>query len=197
MIEEAAEVAEGLRLARASVAADREDPTVLTNAGYALLLLNGETETAGTLLDRAVALNPNSAIACGYSGTMRVSAGDYGGAIERCARAMRLSPLDPWMFIFLSTTGHAHFFERRLDEALVWLRRAHQENPTGPVILLRLASAYAHLGRLDEARATVRRVLELQPQTTIARLKQRPVFKNFPDAEFSYEGLRKAGLPEK
>jgi adenylate cyclase len=196
MIDEDVEVAEGVRLARASVAADREDPTVLANAGYALLLLNGDTDTAGTLLDRAVALNPNSAIASGYSGVVRVSAGDYGGATERCARAMRLSPLDPWMFIFLSTTGHAHFFERRLDEALVWLRRAHQENPTGPTILLRLASTYAHLGQLDEARATVRQVLELQPQTTIARLKRRPVFKNFPDPEFSYEGLRKAGLPE-
>jgi TolB-like protein/class 3 adenylate cyclase len=196
MIDEDAEIVEGVRLARASVAADREDPTVLANAGYALLLLNGDTDTAGTLLDRAVALNPNSAIACGYSGNVRVFAGDYGVAIERCARAMRLSPLDPWMFIFLSTTGHAHFFERRLEEALVWLRRAHQEHPTGPTILLRLASTYAHLGRLDEARATVRRLLELQPQTTIARLKRRPVFKNHPDAEFSYEGLRKAGLPE-
>ncbi len=196
MVDEEAEIVEGVRLARASVAADREDPTVLANAGYALLLLNGDTDTAGTLLDRAVALNPNSAIACGYSGNVRVFAGDYAVAIERCARAMRLSPLDPWMFIFLSTTGHAYFFERRLEEALVWLRRAHQEHPTGPTILLRLASTYAHLGRLDEARATVRRLLELQPQTTITRLKRRPVFNNHPDAEFSYEGLRKAGLPE-
>src|SRR5262249_53753756 len=106
--------------------------SVLANAGYALLLLIGDTDTANTLLDRAVAFNPNSAIACGYSGVARVFAGDCGVAIERGARAMRLSPLDPWMFIFLSTTGHAHFFERRLDEALVWLRHAHQENPTGP-----------------------------------------------------------------
>jgi adenylate cyclase len=196
MVDEEAEIVEGVSLARASVAADREDPTVLANAGYALLLLNGDTDTAGTLLDGAVALNPNSAIACGYSGNVRVFAGDYAVAIERCARAMRLSPLDPWMFIFLSTTGHAYFFERRLEEALLWLRRAHQEHPTGPTILLRLASTYAHLGRLDEARATVRRLLELQPQTTITRLKRRPVFNKHPDAEFSYEGLRKAGLPE-
>ena len=137
MADEESECAEGVRLARAAVAADRDDPTVLAIAGRALMLLNGDTDAAETLLDRAMALNPNSAITCGSSGTVRVFAGDFAVGIERCAQAMRLSPLDPWMFIFLGLTGRAHFYERRLEEALVWMRRALQEHPTGPHILCR------------------------------------------------------------
>ncbi len=197
MADEGAEIVKGVRLARAAVATDRGDPTVLANAGYALLLLKGDVDTAGALLDRAMALNPNSAIACGYSGVVRVWAGDYGVAIEHCARAMRLSPLDPWMFNFLNATGRAHFCERRLEEALVWMRRAQQERPTRLDALVWLASTYAHLGRLDEARTTLRRLLEGSPRMTVAWNKQRFVnFKNRADIEFFYEGLRQAGLPE-
>ena len=197
MADEEVESAEGVTLARASVAADHGDPTVLANAGCVLLLLNGDVDTAERLLDRAVALNPNSAIACGYSGIVRVWAGDYGVAIERCARAMRLSPLDPLMSRFLAATGRAHFCERRLEEALVWMRRAQDEHPTGRAGLEWLVSTYAHLGRLDEARAGLRHLLEESPRYTIAWNKQRLAnFKKRADAEFLLEGLRMAGLAE-
>ena len=49
---------------------------------------------------------------------------------------------------------------------------------------------------MDEAHAALRRLLEVRPRTTIAGLKQFPVYKNRPYAEFLFEGLRKAGLPE-
>jgi TolB-like protein/Flp pilus assembly protein TadD len=197
MADPEAESAEGVRLARASVAADREDPTVLANAGCVLLLLNGDVDTAERLLDRAVGLNPNSAIACGFSGIVRVWEGDYGVAIERCARAMRLSPLDPLMSRFLAATGRAHFCERRLEEALVWLRRAQDEHPTGRAGIEWLVGTYAHLGRLDEARTRLRHLLEESPHYTIAWNKRRLVnFKKREDAEFLLEGLRMAGLPE-
>jgi TolB-like protein len=196
MADEEAESAAAVRLARASVAADREDPTVLAKAGCVLLLVNGDVTAAGPLLDRAVALNPNSAIACGYSGIVRVWAGDYAVAIERCAHAMRLSPLDPLMFRFLAATGRAHFCERRLEEALFWLHSAQHEDPSGWAGLEWLVSTYAHLGRLDEAR-TLRRLLERAPRYTIAWNKQRLLnFKKRADVEFLLEGLRMAGLPE-
>jgi TolB-like protein/class 3 adenylate cyclase len=196
MADEEAEIVEGLKFARAAIAADREDSTVLSYAGYAILMMSGDTESTVPLLDRAMALNPNSAIACGYSGTVRVLAGDYATGIERCARAMRLSPLDPWMFTYLGPTGIAHLLERRLDDALVWLRRAHQENPRGLYLLLFLASTYAHLGQLGEARATVQSLLVRAPKMTIAWVGQRGWPKKPDDREFVCDGLRKAGLPE-
>jgi tetratricopeptide (TPR) repeat protein len=62
------EIAEGVGLARAAIAAGREDATVLANASFSLWLLTRDTDNAARSIDRAVTLNPNSAIACGYSG---------------------------------------------------------------------------------------------------------------------------------
>jgi adenylate cyclase len=47
----------------------------------------------------------------------------------------------------------AHFFSGRLEDAAAMLLRALQENPTYPLANRALASCYAHMGRLDEARA--------------------------------------------
>jgi hypothetical protein len=61
-----------------------------------------------------------------------------------------------------------------------------------------LSAALALLGQIDEARATVRSGLALNPQFTIARLRtasfeRGPVFAQF---DRVVEGMRKAGVPE-
>ena len=57
------------------------------------------------------------------------------------------------------------------------------------------AACCAHIGRIEEARNWLSRVLELEPRLTIARFKtswtHSPEFLNR-----LVEGLRKAGLPE-
>jgi adenylate cyclase len=55
--------AEGERWAHAALERDRDDPTVLWMAGHALGFLTRDYETALALLDRSLALNPNSASA--------------------------------------------------------------------------------------------------------------------------------------
>jgi tetratricopeptide (TPR) repeat protein len=196
MADEGGEIAEGVRLARAAIVSDREDPTALANAGYALWFLGQDADAAISALDRAVTLNPNSAVACGVGGNAHAWAGNSAIAIERCTRAMRLSPRDPWTFLFLAGIGFAHLTERRLGEALIWLQRAHQENLTGPLILAALVSTYAHLGRLDEAREAQLRLRPLGEQTTAAWSRRFAIFKNRADQQFVCDGLRLAGMPE-
>ena len=60
-----------------------------------------------------------------------------------------------------------------------------------------LAVAYAHAGRIAEAREAVRKILELTPHVTVAKLAAGP-FRAIlqPRAALFIEGLRKAGLPE-
>jgi len=53
-------------------------------------------------------------------------------AIERFARAVRLSPLGPWVTPMQSGTSHAHFFLGRYDEAASWAAMALQDNPDFP-----------------------------------------------------------------
>src|SRR6266481_4912484 len=95
MTDEEAETAEGMRLARAAIGAARDDATVLACASFALWNLNADAETSLRTLERTVELNSNLAMAWGYSGIVHAYAGGSAVAIERCARAMRLSPLDP------------------------------------------------------------------------------------------------------
>ena len=59
-----------------------------------------------------------------------------------------------------------------------------------------LAASCAHLGRLDEAQAAIRRALELNPKLTIARLPELFPIARYKNLDAYSEGLRKAGLPD-
>ena len=61
-----------------------------------------------------------------------------------------------------------------------------------------LAANLAQLGRLDEARAEAAEVLRLDPKYTIDGTQRRLFLHKRPeDAEHFFDGLRKAGLPER
>jgi pentatricopeptide repeat protein len=59
--------------------------------------------------------------------------------------------------------GAVQFFSRRFDAALPQLLRAIQDDPGFPIAYRLLASCYAHLGRLDEARQIVCRLRTITP----------------------------------
>jgi len=54
----------------------------------------------------------------------------------------------------------------------------------------------AHLGRIEEARAWLNRLIELQPGLTIAKYKLYAAYISAETRAVFVEGLRKAGLPE-
>ena len=56
--------------------------------------------------------------------------------------------------------------------------------------------ANAHLGRLDEARAELSRMLAIDPELTIAGFPQRATIRAPELLELYVTGLRLAGLPE-
>jgi adenylate cyclase len=95
-----AEVEEAARLARRAIDTGRGDPDALWMAGIVLLTSAGETANAANAIDRALALNPNSAYAWMAKGYVLAfsNAGDKG--VDALRRAIRLSPFDPlgWRF---------------------------------------------------------------------------------------------------
>ncbi len=98
-------VAEVVRLARRAAALGKDDATALTRAGHALGYVLGEVEEGATLLDRALLLNPNLALAWNFGGWSKIFLGQPEIAIERMARAMRLNPLDPLLFLLQAGTA--------------------------------------------------------------------------------------------
>ena len=87
-------------------------------------------------------------------------------------RSLRLSPRER-VGAPLQWIGMAYFFKRQFDEAAAKLLLSIQENPGSPTPHRALAACYAHLGRLDEARATVARVRALTPLLTPTNLPYR------------------------
>jgi adenylate cyclase len=153
---------EAVVLARRALQVAPDDPEVLDFAGFALAYLGDDIEMAMGLIDRSLALNPGSARAWLSSGLLRMFAGQADLAIEHFKTSARLNPRD--RFGTSGTgLGAAHFFQRRFDEAAAILLASLQRAPGFAVTYRYLASCYAHMGRLDEARAIVERLRAITP----------------------------------
>jgi adenylate cyclase len=111
--------------------------------------------------------------------------------VKKTTEAMRLNPFYPdW---YLWNVGIAHYPARKYDAVIDAVERM-REPPVDP--LLFLAASYAQLGRLTESQATVKRVLALDQNATVAKFAAQQPYKNPADLEHYKDGLRKAGLPE-
>jgi tetratricopeptide (TPR) repeat protein len=139
------------------------------------------------LVDCALALNPSYARGWFVSGLLRVFAGQHDLAIEHVETSLRLSPREH-MGTPLSAMGTAYFFKRQFEEAAAKLLLALQHHPCFPPSYRHLTACYAHMGRLDEARAIVARLRAITPQVVP---RDRP-WRNPEDRELYLSGLRLA-----
>jgi adenylate cyclase len=187
------ETAEGLRLLRLAVSIDGNDPEPLSILGHATASLFGDFDTAREMVDRAVALNPNSDVAWVQRGYTYQLAGQPEEAIRSFERAIRLSPFDPWLFLRFAGIGIAYLCVGRFDEAVVAAKKALQMNQTYRAAHRCLAAALAHLGRDAEARKAAAVLLEMEPHFRISEYVARSGQWR---AKMYIDGLRKAGLPE-
>jgi adenylate cyclase len=183
---------EAIRLVRLALSIDDGDPETLARAALISAFMVGDSEAEIEMADRAVALNPNSFVAWSIRGYVYRIAGLPEEAIPSFEHAVRMSPVDPRLYITLSGMGQALIELRRFDEAIVVLKKALRQNPYVATYRC-LASAFAHLGRDAEAHDAAALVLEIEPAFTISAFIARGGQSN---AKLQIEGLRKAGLPE-
>jgi TolB-like protein/class 3 adenylate cyclase len=178
---------EALRLTRRALAAARDDPNVLANGAYVLAYFGEDIVTSIALIDRSLELNPSFAVGWWRSGWLRLWVGQPDLAIKHFETGLRLSPRvrmhDPFLGI-----GVGQFFARRLDEARTMLLRSLQENPNWVPTYRFLASCYAQMGRLDEARELIKR-LRMLTDDVVPRATH---WRNPEHREFYLSGLRLA-----
>jgi pentatricopeptide repeat protein len=151
-----------VNLARRALRSAPDDPNVLALAGFLLSYWGEDIGVSLALLDRCLTLNPSHARGWHWSALLRVFAGQPDIAIEYFQNYLRLSPRDR-MATYLNGIGEAYFFSRRFDEAATNLLASLDLAPTFPVTYRVLASCYAHMGRLDEARDIVSRLRAIAP----------------------------------
>jgi TolB-like protein len=174
-------------LARQALDVGENDPCVLANAAAVLVQFGEDIGAMIGLVDRALAINPSYARGWFVSGLLRVFAGQHDLAIEHVETSLRLSPRER-IGTPLSVMGMAYFFKRRFDEAAAKLLLAIQDHPGLPSSYRTLAACYAHMGRLDEARAIVARLRAITPQVMLRESS----FRNPEDRELMRSGLRLA-----
>ena len=163
--------------------------------GFVQCATNRATEGIAEF-ERAFALNPNF-LDVRYGYALLVS-GEPARAIEVAEANLRLDPR-PIPFYSSGLMGIANYLLRRYADAVRLLRDC-KSRETNILLIPRvvLASAYAQLGQLEEARAEAAEVLRIDPSFTVAKSKLTYLYfwKNPSDAEHIIDGLRKAGLPE-
>jgi TolB-like protein/class 3 adenylate cyclase len=187
---------ETARLAARAVEVGRDDAVTLSLTGFAIAAVLGDLEAGAALIDRALALTPNFGMVLGHSGYVRVWLGEPAAAIDYLQRAMRLSPVDPLIFVMQTASAMAHFIAGRDDEAFAWAEKSTQRNPFFPPATWAAAASAANLGRSEDAAKYVARLRQIEPGATIATIKERLLMRRPQDRERLVEGLRKAGLPE-
>ena len=149
------------------------------------------------MVDRALALNSNLAEAWNFGGWVKLWLGEPESAIQRFARAIRLSPVDPWLMGMRAGTAYAHFFLDRYDEAASWAAMALQCSPDYRPGLRIKAASNAMAGRQEQAHSAVARLRELSPTLRLSNLKDvLGPYQRAEDVARYEEGLRQAGLPE-
>jgi adenylate cyclase len=191
------EAAEGARLARQAIEADKEDPDALWMGGWGLFLLAGEHASGLNAIEHALGLNPNSAVAWAFCGWARAAVHRPAAAIEALQRPIRLSPLDPQRWLFYGGLALSHLVAGQYEEAVEWADRAPRENPRMTAAVGFKMAACGHLGRIEGGRECIRRLNELVPGSTVASTKR--AHETFASAEVHAivaERYRKAGLPE-
>lgn len=158
----AADAGKGAEFARRALEAAPDDPGVLANAARPLAYAGEDIKVAIALMDRALALSPHFARGWYVRGFLKYWAGDLDSAIAEVETALRLSPRCRFGTP-LTAIANALAFAERFSEAIPKLHLAIQEDPGFPPNYRLLATCYAHLGRLDQARAALARLPKTAP----------------------------------
>ena len=146
-----------------------------------------------THFSSALELNPNFAAAHGFLGYALALDGQFEPAVEHLNQALSLSPHDPQNIVFMIGLGQAYYQAGRYNEAVKYSQNIAQQRPEHFGAHRQLCASLAQAGRMEEARATLERLKQLQPNVSLAWVNE-----NLPltsQAMKKYlDGFRKAGL---
>jgi len=145
--------------------------------------------------EAALAISPSSALTYILGAGSLAWAGQAERTIEWAEQGLRLSPLDPFKFIAYRGLAKAHFLRGHYHEAAEAARKAVQFNPGFGSSYMLLAAPLMKLGRHEEAKSCVARLLEREPAFRLSRqfagVDCAPAL-----AAALSEALRDTGVPE-
>jgi adenylate cyclase len=187
------------RIVNRALAIKPDDALATYFHGYVLKRLRKNLNQALVAFERAIAIDPNLAVAHNYVGQIRVFLGRANEAAEPTLKAIQLSPRDPQLAEWYYQLALTYIHQQHDDEAVEWARRSVEVNPNLRYPYRILAAALALSGRVDEARTVAAELHRRYPKETISAFLVRepwtdPAYRAGQNREIT--GMRLAGIPE-
>jgi adenylate cyclase len=183
---------EAFELGQRAIALDVRYP----NARFALALIcmwTGRSDRAANEFAEAIKLNPSFAAAHAVLGAVLNFRGNPEDAVVSVKSGIRLSPSDPRLFIWLSGLAAAYYQQRNYTEAVETGLRSWTLNRSYITGLTYVVAGLAQLGRLEEARARLADLQQLDPKLAAARTTLK-LYQDQAATDHLLDGLRKAGF---
>jgi TolB-like protein/DNA-binding SARP family transcriptional activator len=181
--------------ARAAIECNSMEPMALAVHGHVASYLYKDFDLAFRRFETALRINANAAPAWLWSAAAHAWMGNGSRAIEEINKAMALSPYDPLMYAYSGNAAMAYLVDGQHERAIECALRSLQENRTYTSAHRQLVVALVLAGREDEARASARRLLELEPGLTVEGFRRRYPGSASPHTEIFCDALARAGIP--
>jgi tetratricopeptide (TPR) repeat protein len=175
--------------------AGSDDAFVLARCGHVLTYLGHEYDRGASLVEQAVALNPNLAMAWYSRGWVSLMCGEAERAVESLERMIRLSPLDPLRIGAWNGCSFGFFHLHRFEEGRAAAMKSIQfvaNTHTLGALIVNLVGA----GRAAEAREAVAQLVKLQPDFRASHVHEAFPIRSADERDRIASALREAGLPE-
>jgi adenylate cyclase len=183
------------RFARAAIQCNSMEPMAFAVHGHVASYLYKDFDLAFRRFEAALQINANAAPAWMWSAAAHAWMGNGSLAIEEINKAMALSPYDPLMYAYSGNAAMAYLVDGQYERAIECALRSLQENRTYTSAHRQLVMALVLAGREDEARASARRLLELEPGLTVTGFRRRYPGSASSHANLFCDALARAGIP--
>ncbi len=181
--------------ARSAIECNGMEPMALAVHGHVASYLYKDFDLASRRFETALRINANAAPAWLWSAAAQVWMGNGSRAVEEINKAMALSPYDPLIYAYDNIAGMAYLVDAQLERAIECALRSLRENRTYTSAYRLLVIALVLAGREDEARASARRLLDLESGLTVAGFRRRYPGSASAHADLFCDALARAGVP--
>jgi TolB-like protein/class 3 adenylate cyclase len=187
--------ADGIRLAYLGSRVGSDDAFVLARSGHVLTYLGHEYDRGASMVEQAVSLNPNLAMAWYSRGWVSLMCGDAERAVESFERMVRLSPLDPLRISAWNGCSFAFFHLGRYEDGYAAAMKSIQFATDAHTLAALIVNAVG-AGRAVEAREAVANLLKLQPDFRASHVQEAFPIRAPDERNRIASALREAGLPD-
>ena len=155
-------------------------------------LMQGQHEKAIAAAQKAIELDPNSAYAIYLKGRFLTNGGRPEESFQYFEKSKRLNPYAPSSYYINFSVSY--WLTGNYDEAISECQQGLERNPDDLWLNLILAASQAKLGKIEEARSSVKEAIRINPKINLAWLGTVVTWKNKTDIDDFIGTIREAGL---